>query len=274
MIEDLESARDAIHQNAMKKFPFSQVSDKSYKEGFLEFNDVSDSILNCYYAKETPVKILYEADDMRIHNEKFRLLNPAYTVRVKIVIGQKDVRVIMFGGSDPLIAKALDLTNSCVAGSSKSGHNIVTTTFSKDVMNQILKNFGDNVEYIWVHPGESEKFIKFVEKKEGNKISKIPRYIVHAKLHGFNITGSPIGASLIEESGVFLKEMQGRLPFGIKRDITSRVSSEGQALFFIPEAVVPPNSSAFEVAESLYDKLIVPVVNVDGIRQARLGDFK
>lgn len=272
-ITDVELTRKAIYENALKKFPFTKVSTKSFKEGFLEFNETNDNTLTCFYAKETPVKIMYENDDLRIHSQRYSLLNPSYTVRLKISVGQQSVRVTMFGGSDALISRALTLANICVIGSAKGNHKVVHTTFDKNDMNQILKNFSDNVEYIWIHPGESEKFVKFVEKKEGNKISKIPEYIVHAKLHGFHIISSPIVLSLIEESGVFLKEIQGRLPFGAGRDVTCRVSSEGKALFYIPDFLVPQKSSAYEVAESLYDKLVVPVSNVGGSRQTKMGDF-
>ena len=77
-------------------------------------------------------------------------------------------------------------------------------------MNTILKAFGINVEYIWIHPGESVRFMKTIEKRIGGEIKKVTEYIVHAKLHGYHITGSPITISLVEESGVDLKEIQGK----------------------------------------------------------------
>jgi len=49
---------------------------------------------------------------------------------------------------------------------------------------------------------------------------------------------------------------------------------EGKAIFFIPETIIPAGSSAYEVAESLYEKLIVPISNVDGTRQTTMGDFQ
>jgi hypothetical protein len=271
-ITNPKGTRDLIQNTILKKYPFKQFSFRTYKEGFLEFMESSENELLCFYGKETPTKIMYEAGDLRIHSKRFSLLNPAYTVRVKITINTKSIRIITFGGQDTLIAKALDQLNICIVSALSGSHKIVDTKFSKEEMTGILNRFG-NVEYIWIHPGDSDKFVKFTEKKDGHGISKVPEYMVHAKLHGFHITWSPIVSSLIRESGIFLKEIQGSLPLGLKKPITSRVSSEGKAIFFIPETAVPSGSSAYEVAESLYEKLIVPATNVTGTRQTTFHDF-
>jgi hypothetical protein len=272
-INNLEGVRDQIKNAILKKFPFKQFSIKTYKEGFLEFTETTENELLCFYGKETPTKIMYEADDLKIHSQRFSLLIPAYTVRIKMTINSKNVRVITFGGQDTLIAKALDRLNICIVSTVSGSHRIVDTKFNKEEMNGVLRRFGMNVEYIWIHPGDSRKFVKFADKEEGKEISRVPEYLVHAKLHGFHITGSPFVVSLIQESGIFLKEIQGSLQFGLKRPITSRVSSEGKAIFFIPETAVPSGSSAYEVAESLYEKLVVPVTNINGTRQTTFGDF-
>lgn len=64
--------------------------------------------------------------------------------------------------------------NICIIASLQGGHKIVNTTFNRTEMNQISKRFSENVEYIWIHSDDSEKFVKFAEKKEGNKIIQIP----------------------------------------------------------------------------------------------------
>ena len=93
-ITNLVATRDEIHKNIVKKFPFQRNTVRLYKEGFLEFINQSDNELLCFYAKETPTKIMYEADDLKIHSARFSLLNPAYTVRIKVIIGTKNICLI------------------------------------------------------------------------------------------------------------------------------------------------------------------------------------
>ena len=272
-IPDIRQLRDKIQENVLTKFPFEKSPLKAFKEGFLEFTSTVDNVLNCYYGKEASTKIMFEADDLRIHSERFSLLNPAYTVRIKVILTHKSARIVMFGGSEALISKAVDRIFICIVRAISGGHSFSRAAFSKTEMNQILKKFGLNVEYIWIHPVDSKNFVKYIEKKEGEKITKIPQYFVHAKLHGFHITGSPIVISLIEESGVYIKEMQGKMIYATKKDITSRISSEGKAIFVIPETLIPPNNSAYEIAEGLYEKLIEPIATLSGSKQASLGEF-
>jgi len=269
-VDNVLALKQNLQGKMKEKYAFKKAERKKFKEGFLEFHSSSDNILNCYFAKESPTKIMYEANDLKLHNERMRLINPAFSVKIKIALDEKSANVIMFGGSESMIQKALDQINYCIRDVVKGGHVTIKPGFSKREMNSILKTFGINVEYIWIHPGESVRFIKMVEKKVGGEIKKVPEYIVHAKLHGYHITGSPITVALVEESGVDLKEIQGRFEYGVKLNITSRVSSSGKVLFYIPENVVGAGNTVYDIAEILYSRITTPS---EGPKQKSLGEY-
>jgi len=164
VIDVLQLKKDL--QNRIKeKYAFMVAERKKFKEGFLEFHSSSDNILNCYFAKESPTKITYEANDLRLHTERMRLINPSFSVKIKIVLDEESANVIMFGGSESMIQRALLHINSCIRAVIKGGHVTIEPGFSKREMNTILKAFGINVEYIWIHPGESVRFMKTIKKK-------------------------------------------------------------------------------------------------------------
>jgi hypothetical protein len=260
-----------IEAELKNKYAFQRPEHKKFKEGFLEFNKSAENMIECYYAKETPTKITFEHDDLRMHNDRLKLINPSYSAKIKIVVDEQKAKVTMFGGSDLIIQKALYQINLCIRDSLTGGHRTIASVFSKEEMNAILESFGVNVEYIWIHPGESERFAKIVEKKVGGEVKKVTEYIVHAKLMGYHITGSPVTVSLVKESGIHLKEIQGRLPFAIKVNITSRVSSEGRVLFYIPENLVSKKESFYDIAENLYGKIATHRAGAQ--KQTTIGEY-
>ena len=269
-VDNVLNLKNSLMKELKGKYAFRTKERKRFKEGFLEFHSSSDNILNCYFAKETPTKIVYEANDLKLHNKRMRLINPAFSVKIKIVLSRDDANVVMFGGSEAIMGTALEQINICIRDVIKGGHITVRPGFTRREMNTILKSFGVNVEYIWIHPGESVRFMKMVERKIGGEIKKIPEYIVHAKLHGYHITGSPITIQLIDESGVDLKEIQGKFEYGVKLNITSRVSSSGKILFYIPENIIGAESTAYDVAEILYSRVTQPS---ESPKQKSLGEY-
>lgn len=269
LVDDVASLITRIKNRLVDKYGFKKSERRKFKEGFLEF-DETENMIECFFASETPTKINFERDDLKIHTDRLKLINPAFSVKLKVFLDNKNARVILFGGSDLTIKKALMKMNYCIRHCTKGGHRTLSPSFSKEDMNTILENFGLNVEYIWIHPGESEKFMKIVEKEVKGEVRRMPEYIVHAKLKGYRITGSPITMSLIEESGIYLREIQGRLNFGAGINITSRISSTGKILFYIPEMLVPKEATIYDVAEELYKKLIT---QRKGPKQITIGEF-
>lgn len=268
-VDDVASLRIRIKNRLIGKYGFKKSERRRFKEGFLEF-DGSENVIECFFASETPTKINFERDDLKIHTDRLKLINPAFSVKIKVFLDNKSARVILFGGSDVTIKRALTQMNYCIRHCVEGGHRTLTPKFSKEDMSAILKNFGLNVEYIWIHPGESEKFIKIVEKEVKGEVRRIPEYIVHAKLRGYRITGSPVTIGLIEESGIYLREIQGRFNFAAGMNVTSRISSTGKILFFIPEMLVPKGGTIYDVAEELYKKIIT---QRKGPKQITIGEF-
>jgi len=269
-VDDIASLKKRIENRLIERYSYGKIEGRRFREGFLQFEDSSNNTIECFFAKETPTKINYEADDLKIHTERMRLLNPSYSVRMKIAVNKEGARVILYGGSDSIIAKAMNQVNYCIRHHAKGGHRTVMPSFSRQDMNTILKNFGLTVEYIWIHPGESKKFIKIVKKKVKGEVKEVTEYIVHAKLRGYRITGSPITIGLVEESGVYLREIQGRLHIAPKINVTARVSAEGRVLFYIPESLVGREETIYDVAERLYKRIIT---QREGPKQTTMGEY-
>jgi len=268
-VENVQLLVSRIKNRLIEKYPFKKGERSKFKEGFLEFNE-SGNTLECFYAKETPTKINYETDDLKIHTDRLRLINPSFNVKVKVLLKNSGASVIFFGGSELMVRKAMDKVNRCIRHCLEGGHRTIYPQFSKEEMNAILRNFGLDVEYIWISPGESEKFMKLVEKRVKGEIKRVPEYIVHAKLRGYRITVSPITVSLIEESGIYLREIQGRINIAAGIYVTARVSSTGRIVFYIPESIIYKDETVYDVAERLYNKVIT---SKGHIKQVSMGDF-
>jgi len=268
-VDDVEKLKEELINRLLLKYPFRRRKGRTFKEGFLEFK-ITENGIECFYAKECPTKITFEMDDMRIHEERLRLINPAFSVKIKINLRNDLAKVVLFGGNERTISTALTKVLYCIRGCIKGGHRTISSRFSREEMNMILKNFGINVEYIWISPGDSEKFMKIVEKTVGGKIKRVPEYIVHAKLRGYRIMGSPITLDLIEESGIYLREIQGSLPYGVGTQITVRVSSFGRILMYIPENVVPKDRTIYDVGEDIFSRI---VTQRKGPREVTINGF-
>lgn len=255
-VNDVEVLKEEIKTRLISKYSFKKRDSRKFKEGFLDIN-VSEFGIKGFYAKETPTKIMFEMNDMKIHEERLRLINPSFSVKMKISLSNNNAKVVLFGGSEPTMKKALININYCIRECIEGGHITSDLRFSNEEMRNMLKKLGTTVEYIWIAPGESKKFIKFVEKKEGGKVKKFFEYVVHAKLEGYHIIGSPITINLVEESGVRLKEIQAKILYTAGNYITVRISSSGRVLMFIPDALVPKGATVFDVGEEIYDRIIM-----------------
>lgn len=267
---DIEDIKRKIQHRIKEKYAFKEPEIRTFKEGFLAFRDTQKNTLECLFAKETPTKISFEANDLEIHEQRLRLISPSYSVKVRIHLDKNGAEVILSGGSDLMIKRAMDCINYSIRHCIIGGHKTLTPGFTKLEMTTILRNFGLNVEYIWIHPGESEKFMKVVEKKIAGEVKMVPEYIVHARLRGYHITGSPITIRLIEESGINLREIQGQFEVRIKKNVTARVSSTGKILFYIPLDLVGKKQTVLDVSEQLYKRIITQRL---GPKQTTMGEY-
>jgi hypothetical protein len=266
---DLVSLRDNIQKRLEEKYGFRKGERRRFKEGFLQFS-CSGDIIECVYARESPAKIEYERDDLKIHTDRLRLISPALSARIKLSVGQKEARVVIFGGLDTLISKALGLTNMCIVGCVRGGHKIFPCGFSQEEMEECLRKFGSDVQFVWIDPGESEKLIRFIEKKEKGGTRRVLDFMVHTKLEGYRITASPFVLDLMKEVGIHIREIQGRLRFLSAFPITAKISADGRILFFIPETMLGKDDSAYGLAERLYEKVIT---KRSGAQQKTLGEY-
>ncbi len=271
-LNDLDEAKNKIISILKEKHGFKYRFKRPFKEGFLEFNDQKLNSIECFFAKETPTKICYEYDDLKIHEKRVRTISPGYSAKFRVLLDKSNARVVVFGGSDNLVIKAIYEMNQSIRDVWEGGHKTYTIRFSKEDMNKILERFGENVEYIYIKPGDSKKFTKLYKEKKGEVIKEVPRYEVHAKLYGIRITEAPIVLELIEVSGIHIQEIKGKLQASASEFLTTKISSSGKMVFYIPERLVTDDEDIFDYAEKLYEKVIQQRERI-GERQRTLGDF-
>jgi len=253
--EEAKKLREIIEKLLVNNYAFTKPERRQYKEGFLAFEPL-DNVIKCIYARETPSRIDFELDDLKIHTRRIRHINPSYRAKIAISIDKTKTRVVIFGGDDKIVAKALSLVNVCIRKCVKGGHKTYETGFSQEEMEVMLENFGTDVQYVYIAPGENERLKKMVERKEEGEIKKIPIYSVYTKFAGYRIIVSPVVLELIKQEGIKIREIEGRLNFAAGISITSRISASGRILFYVPDSLIGKTESAYDVAERLYRRII------------------
>jgi hypothetical protein len=268
-VEEAKTLREIVEKQLVNDYAFARPERRQYKEGFLALEPLGN-IIKCIYARETPARIDFELDDLKIHTRRIRHINPSYRAKIVISIDKAKTRVVIFGGDDKIVAKALRLVNVCIRKCIKGGHKTYETGFSQKEMEVMLENFGTDIQYVYIEPGENERLRKTVERREGGEIKKIPIYSVYTKFAGYRIIVSPVVLELIKQEGIKIREIEGRLNFAAGISITSRISVNGRILFYVPDSLIGKSESAYDVAERLYKKIIAQRT---GVKQITMEEF-
>jgi len=267
--KDLNGLVNKIGKKLIGDYGFRKEERRRRREGFLDIS-FSDNIIKCIYARETPMRIDFEKGDLKINTKRIRTINPSYRVVITIYVTKAKAKVVLFGGDDKITATALRLVNYCIRGSVEGRFSTYETAFSKEEMDIIRSNFGIDIQYVFLSPGESEKLKKIAKKRVKGEIKEIPLYFVRAKFAGYRVVVSPVVLDLIEEGKISILEIEGKLPFGGGISITARVSASGRITFFVPEHIIGKNQTAYDVAEELYRRIVSKRV---GAKQLGMEDF-
>jgi len=234
-------------------YRFGVDEDTNLKEGFLETNS-DDKEITCFYARQSPVKLTYAFDYRKLHTNRYKLITPQNSIKVKIIFTNKKINILLFGAHDVLMKRCLTKINQSFRSIYNIYFDLTYSRISQKDMKKILDGLM-SVSYIWISPGESEKFIKYVEKQVGNEIKKIPEFIVHNKLYGLRLKRSQFVMDTIREQGIELNEIQGRISLYGSR-LTIRVSSSGKIIFWIPNYVIPIDKTPYDMAEIYYKQIL------------------
>lgn len=268
-IEDVRKLRKDIEMQLINDYAFAKPERRRYKDGFLSFES-SENLIKCVYARETPTRIDFELDDLKIHTRRIKYINPSYRVKIAISIGKTKSRVVLFGGDYKIVAKALRLVNICIRSWITGGHKTYESGFSKEEMETMLENFGMDIQYVYIAPGDNERLRKIVERKEEGEIKRIPLYSVYTKFTGYRVIASPVVLELIKEEGIKIREIEGRFNFAAGISVTTRVSINGKILFYIPESLIGRTETAYDVAEKLYKRIITQRT---GVKQITMEEY-
>jgi hypothetical protein len=151
--------------------------------------------------------------------------------------------------------RVLELVRHSIRGRVTEGFRDTEPIMSQKDMWYILDVLQENVAYIWIDSKDSERFIKIVETEEGEKKIKVLEFTVDAKLGGYRITSAPFVKDVLREQGIIIKEIEGEVPLaGIS--ITTRISSNGRMLFYIPSSIIPTTGDIYDIGERFYNKLL------------------
>ena len=96
--EDIRKLRKDIETQLINNYAFAKPERRRYKRGFLAFES-AENVIRCIYARETPSRIDFELNDLRIHTKRIRYISPSYRVKIVISIGKTNTRVVFFGGT-------------------------------------------------------------------------------------------------------------------------------------------------------------------------------
>lgn len=266
---NLNETADSIRRKLLEDYGFRRKEKRRYREGFLDF-DFFENTIKSIYARETPTRLDFEKGDLKISTRRLRAVNPSYRVVINMYLTSTKAKIVLFGGDDKISATALRFANYCIRGSVKGGFRTYQTGFSKEEMDVIRAKFGDDIQYVSLSPGESEKLKKIAKQRIKGEMKEILQYFVRAKFAGYRVVAAPVVLDLIGEEKIALLELEGRLAFGGGITITTRVSSTGRITFFIPDGIIGKNQTAFDIAEELYKRI---ASERTGAKQLGLEDF-
>ena len=209
------------------------------------------------YVKEAPTKLTFigEYEEPILETGYFKTVRAENRVKFKIEIYPNECKLILFGGSEPLMSKTLFSINSTFRKFIDGNHKTFSPYLSREDMFKVLSSFGFDVEYIYIDPGESKKLRKYVEKKRGKELKIEMVYDVHTQYRGYRITASPVVQQMIKESGIQIREIQAKISYGVTR-ITVRVNSSGRLVFFIPGNLPSDEDELYEIASEIYRQIM------------------
>lgn len=258
-VNSIDEALNRIQATLEQNWGFrKRWEDRDFREGFLAFQKTDDT-LEFLYGRESSFKLDFVTDNDKpeMMTKRIRTLDSSHRVMVRLNLHTEYVEVVLSGGHDPLLFKVSELVNIGIrelAGG--TGHETLETLITKEGMLEILKSFGSDVEYIYADPWNSELLRKSIKKKglEGEIIEQT-EYDVHAIYRGFKITSAPVVRDLLRDTGIYVKEIQGKI-INEGHKITLRIGANGKITFFISRSVLGEVTKPHDLAYDLYKKII------------------
>jgi len=257
-LEDVSDTLEKIERKLLEEHPLREKESLSpCKEGIINLRKRSNNVLEGFYVKEAPTKLTFigEYEEPILETGYFKTVRAENRVKFKIEIYPNECKLILFGGSEPLMSKTLFSINSTFRKFIDGNHKTFSPYLSREDMFKVLSSFGFDVEYIYIDPGESKKLRKYVEKKRGKELKIEMVYDVHTQYRGYRITASPVVQQMIKESGIQIREIQAKISYGVTR-ITVRVNSSGRLVFFIPGNLPSDEDELYEIASEIYRQIM------------------
>jgi len=245
---DLDAIRDEAIRILKEKKYFKTPRRKRMREGFIDVS-LDGDVIKSTFAKENPTKIVYVTEDLELLKQHIALVNTGL-VKSCLYLSPNMARIVTFGGNDAIIKKTVGGLQTAMLGRITGGYKDIQKTIPQKDMVQILRNM-ENATFLVIDPGDSERFIKSVQKSGKEEIE----YKVYANFRGTRINMSPIVTELIEEEGIRIRQIQGRMNLGVT-GITTKIYARGKIEFIIPENIIPKGQLPQDIAEMFYHRVL------------------
>jgi hypothetical protein len=250
--QDLIKFREEVEKK-IKTCLYKPQSGSLFSEGFVDFTS-QENTLSCIYAKENSF-LQRSVEDSKIKESRIKNISSPNMVKVKITFDENEVSSTFYGGNPIILAKAVDKIHTA-SKSQLNSFKELDSTFSKEDMRKILDSFSDEINEIRIDPGDCDKLKKITEEKGESETQKALElvYEAHVTFAGIKVKKAPYVKQLIDETGIFIRQIKGKIVFEGEK-ISCEVNSSGRVNIVLPSKNLEEKELE-ELGEKIYNELI------------------
>lgn len=232
---------------------FKKQSGSLYSEGFVNVKS-SDNIMECIYVKESSF-LQRSVADSNIQESYIKNISSPNMVKVKMIFNENEVSSTFYGGDPQILNKAIEKVNMA-SKTYLNSFKELNSAFTKEDMIKILDSFSDEINEIRIDPGDCDKLKKIDEEKNGIDSQKAFEllYEAHVIFAGIKVKKAPYVKQLIDEAGIFIRQIEGKIYFEGEK-ISCEVNSSGRVRIIIPSKNLE-DYKLEELGAKIYNELI------------------
>ncbi|MBU4116177.1 MAG: hypothetical protein KKG94_00350 [Nanoarchaeota archaeon] len=250
--KDLAKFREKV-ESKIKEAIYKKQSGSLFSEGFVDIKS-SGNMLNCAYVKQSSF-LQRDIVNSAIQESHIKNISSSNMVKVKVIFNENEVISTFYGGNPQILTKAMNKINIASKTHLKSFKEL-DSTFTKEDMGKILDSFSDEINELRIDPGDCDKLKKIAEEKNGGENEKAFEllYEAHVTFAGIKVKKAPYVKQLINEAGIFIRQIKGKILFEGDK-INCEVNSSGRVNIILPSRNLEENELE-DLGEKIYNELI------------------